>query len=398
MNTQTKSKIILALLLSICLSDSSFAQPKDDKKQSMLCQGNYQTEEQAKEQLKKFASLYSDRKGWEVRAKRIRQGILEGAELSPLPKKHSLNSVIHSKRIYDGYTVENVYFESLPGVYVIGSLYRPLTINKKTKLPGILCAHGHGAVDNYGRLQPDMQKLCATFAKMGAVAFAYDMVGFGELAKLGWIHKHPKTLKLQLWNSIRAVDFLLSIGVDPKRIAVTGASGGGTQSFLLAAVDDRIALSIPVVQVSAHFFGGCQCESGMPIHKSETHETNNVEIAACAAPRPQLIISDGGDWTKNVDKVEFPYIRNVYKLFGKESKVENLHLANEKHDYGPSKRTGAYNFLAKYFGLSLKNVTAKDGTIDESKITIEDKDKMIVFDERHPLPTNIIKTNDDVKW
>jgi len=370
-----------------------------EEKKPILCQGNYQTEEQAKEQLAKFAASYSNLDEWKSRAANIREGILRGAELLPLPKKCPLNPIIHSKREYAGYTVENAAFESLPGVFVTGNLYRPRT--GVGPFPAVLCPHGHfSSPGDYGRFRPDMQKRCATLARMGAVVFAYDMVGYGDWKNAGWDHGRPKALKLQLWNSIRTVDFLTSLAdVDPKRIGVTGASGGGTQTFLLTAVDDRVTVSVPTVMVSAHFFGGCNCESGMPIHKSSRHETNNVEIAALAAPRPMLLISDGQDWTKNTPHVEYPHIRSIYELYGAAHNVEYVHLADEGHDYGYSKRIAAYEFLAKHLGLSLVTVKKPDGSIDESFVTIEEQKNMYAFDDNHPRPANAVKPDaKDLPW
>lgn len=361
------------------------------EKKPQLCQGNYHSEEAAIEQLAKFDRSYSNLAEWKARAEHIRQSILRGTELSPLPEKCALNPIVHSKRKHKGYTVENIAFESLPGVFVTGNLYRPR--RGKGPFAGILCPHGHwGKPDNYGRFRANMQKRCATLARMGAVVFAYDMVGYGDSKNAGFDHKGSKVLKLQLWNSIRAVDYLTSRkDVDPKRIGVTGASGGGTQSFLLTAVDDRIAVSVPTVMVSAHFFGGCDCESGMPIHKSGDHETNNADIAALAAPRPQLLISDGQDWTKNTPNVEFPYIRNVYSLYDAQDKVEYVHLSDEGHDYGPSKRLGAYKFLAKHLKLVLSKVSKPDGSIDESFVVIEEYEGLYVFNDEHPRPAHAIK-------
>lgn len=385
-----RSLVLIAVGLLSGAAVVSIGVEKVSEKKPQLCQGNYLTKEQGRQQLESFAKTYSTLEQWRQRAARIKEGILRGAELIHTPKRCPLNPIVHSKRSYNGYTVENVAFESLPGVFVTGSLYRPL--EGEGPFPAVLCPHGHWSdPNNYGRFRPDMQKRCATLARMGAIVFAYDMVGWGDWKNAGWNHKRPKVLKLQLWNSIRSVDFITSLkDVDPNRVAVTGASSGGTQSFLLVAVDDRIAVSVPVVMVSAHFFGGCDCESGMPIHKSDTHETNNAEIAALAAPRPQLIISCGKDWSKNTPKVEYPYIRNVYRLYGAETRVENIHLPNEGHDYGLSKRIGAYKFLAKHLGLSLEKVTRPDGTIDESFVTIENLEDMLVFNTEHPRPAHAI--------
>lgn len=383
----------LILCLLCCTYFKVMAQ---EDQESMLCMGDYQTEEEAVEQLKRLKSEFSTLKEWKNRTQIIRNGILQGAELVPLPDKTPLNPIYRNKREYDGYSVENVAIESLPGVFVTGSIYRPLSTNEK--LAGILSSHGHwGEPKDYGRYREDMQKRCATLAKMGAVVFAYDMLGYGEMREWGIVHRHSKTLKTQLWNSIRALDFISSLpDVDDKRLAMTGASGGGTQTFLLAAVDDRIAVSVPAVMVSAHMFGGCIGESGMPIHKSKSHETNNVEIAALAAPRPMLLISDGGDWTLNNPKVEYPYIRDVYKLYGKEELVENWHLPNDKHDYGYSKREGMYPFMAKHLGLDLKKVTNDKGVVDEDGVEIEHIYQMRIFNSLNPLPAHAVRSNDEI--
>jgi hypothetical protein len=356
-----------------------------------LCVGDYQSEPAARHQLEKFASGYSNIKEWRARARRVRQGILKGAGLLPAPRRGALNPIIHSRREYQGYAVENFSIESLPGFFVTGNLYRPLSA--KPPWPAVLCPHGHFLYPaGGGRFRPDMQLRCATLARMGAVVLSYDMVGWGDSTQT--THEHPRVLALQLWNSIRSLDFLESLpDIDRERIGITGASGGGTQTFLLTAVDDRVAVSVPADMVSAHFFGGCKCESGLPIHRSAGHETNNADIAALAAPRPQLLISCGEDWTKNNPLVEFPYLRNVYRLFGAAGAVENVHLAEEGHDYGPSKRAAAYKFFARHLALDMsriENPACFEG-IDESGVVIERPEIMRVFDGRHPRPAHALR-------
>jgi hypothetical protein len=349
-----------------------------------LCQGAYFTEEQGKTFLD--LTTVNSKDAWEARAIKIRKQIREGMDLQTVPARPKSKPIITGKRIMDGYSIENVAFESLPGIYVTGNLYRPL--KKQKSYAGILCPHGHG--DNpEGRFREQTQKRCATLARMGAVVFVWDMIGQGDSKQCQ--HKLAKGLKLQTINSIRSLDFISSLpGVDKERIAMTGESGGGTQTFILTALDNRIKVSVPAVMVSAYFFGGCTCESGMPIHKKGDYQTNNVEIAALTAPRPMLLISDGGDWTKNTPLVEFPFMQNVYGLYGKRGLVENVHLPDEKHDYGPSKRKAMYAFMAKHLHLDIKSVSDQQGNVDEGPVKVLDQKDLTVFDAQHPRPANAV--------
>ncbi len=372
---------IVSFLLLLVGNRVLFAQPNLEKPN--LRQSNYFNYEQAVKEHQYLSELYDNKRSWKKRTKLIKQGILDGAEIANFKAGEKIKATIHSKKILNGYTVENVFFESISGIYVTGNLYKP--INFKGKIPGILAPHGHGSDLRFGEAT---QQRCASMARMGAIVFAYDMIGYGDMKQCD--HTISKALKIQLINSLRALDFIFQMPeVDTKRIAVSGESGGGTQTFLLAAIDQRVKFSVPVVMVSGYFFGGCVCESGMPIHVSANHATTNVEIAACIAPKPLLLVSDGDDWTKNNPDLEFPHIQRIYEFFNEKDKVENVHLPTEKHDYGPSKRKAAYVFLAKHVGLDLSKA-------DETQNIYLTKDDLRVFNSAFPLPENAIQGNEAI--
>lgn len=373
------------LLLMFLLITTGYAQEK------MLCVGPFWTEDEANLKMKEFAALWNDRGSWEKRAAMIRQHIIEGMKLDQMPDiKGNFNPQITSTRQLDGYIAENIRIESFPGFYITGNIYRP--VESSGRNAAVLCPHGH-LKDK--RLKEDVQYRSAVLARMGAVVFAYDMVGHGDSHQVD-SHQMPIAMLLQTWNSKRVLEYLLSRpDVDATRIGITGGSGGGTQTFLLTAIDDRITASVPCVQVSAHFFGGCVCESGMPIHKSEHHQTNNVEIAALCAPRPMLIISDGNDWTRNTPRVEYPYIQRVYALYDAEHRVENVHLQAEKHDYGYSKRAAMYNFFAYHLKLNSGKVTWSP-TVSEEFVTILPSDELKVYTNDNPMPKDALMGNEAI--
>ncbi len=238
--------------------------------------------------------------------------MLEAIGLSPLPAKPASKPIITAKRKMNGYTIENVAIETLPGVYVCGSLYRPL--KQKGKAPIVLCPDGHFGG---GRYRPDSQYRCAMLARMGALAFSYDLFAWGESLLQFQTADHRKSLAMtmQALNSIRILDYLSSLKeADPERVAISGASGGGSQTMLITAIDDRIKVSVPVVMLSVLFLRWLSVWKAVcRVHLCEGG-TNNVEMASMAAPRPQLVISDGKDWSDHVPEIEYPQLQKVYKL------------------------------------------------------------------------------------
>jgi dienelactone hydrolase len=348
---------------------------------------------------------------WEARKKELREQVLVANGLWPLPEKTPLRPVIHGKIDRDGYTIEKVFFASYPGHYVCGNLYRPK--GTKGKQPGVLSPHGHwssgpkggrkydagekaaqaqvkqGAEKTIAGARYPLQARCAQLARLGCVVFHYDMVGYADSQQID--HRVGFTdvkaelrlqnfMGLQTWNSIRALDFLLSLpDVDAKRIGVTGASGGGTQTFILCAVDDRPTAAFPAVMVSTAMQGGCTCENCSYLRQG----TGNVELAGLFAPKP-LGMTGADDWTKEIETKGLPELKVLYKLYGAEKQVMAKCLRQFGHNYNQVSREVMYNWFNKHLGLG-----QKEPVVEKAFVPVPPAE-LSVFDKAHPMPKDAV--------
>jgi dienelactone hydrolase len=297
--------------------------------------------------------VFATRDAWEQRAAFLRKQILASAGLLPMPEKRPLNAQVFGKLERDGYTVEKVLLETLPGFYLGGNLYRPR--GQQGPFPGVVSPHGHWA---YGRLENtalvSVPGRSISLARQGYVVFTYDMIGQNDTDQIPHHFSEARydiwnigPMGIQLWNSIRATDFVTSLpDVDPARIVATGASGGGTQTFFLMAVDDRIKAAAPVNMISATSQGGV-CENAANL-RAGWPDFSNMVVGALMAPRPLILISNGGDWTVETPKEVFPGIQSIYRLYGAENNVRNVHFPQFIHNYNKESREAVYQFFNQH--------------------------------------------------
>ncbi len=322
---------------------------------------------------------------WNLRRAYLREHVLESAGLLPMPEKTPLHPEVFGEITKSDYSVSKVYFESLPGFLVTGNLYRPIGDGP---FPAVLAPHGHWA---YGRLENtalnSVPGRAINLARQGFVVFTYDMVGYNDSQQVPHTFSGQREYLwglslsgLQLWNSIRSIDFLESLPyVRRDAIAMTGESGGGTQTFLASAVDDRIAVSVPVNMISLHMQGGCLCENPPGLRL----DTTNVEIAATIAPRPLLMISATGDWTAETLEKEYPAVRAIYDLFDAADRVQAVRITAD-HNYNKESREAMYVWMARW--LQHKPADVK---VAERSFVPESLPNLLVFHGR-ALPSNAV--------
>jgi dienelactone hydrolase len=326
---------------------------------------------------------------WEAHKAHLRGQILSAAGLMPLFPKNDLHPQIFGRIEKADYSIEKVLLETLPGYYLGGNLYRPRRAAPADGFPVVLAPHGHW---DYGRLEhttiASVPARAISLARQGYVVLAYDMVGYNDTLQTPHDFGDKPVeqlwgfgpLGLQLWNSIRAVDFLEALpGVNRRKIGVTGASGGATQTMMIQAVDDRIQFSAPANMVSFIMQGGSLCENAPNLRVG----TNNVEIASMMAPRPMFMAAATEDWTRHMMEEEFPAVRAVYDLYGKRDNVDAL-LLQAPHNYNKANREAMYAFFGKHV---LGNPDASQFV--ERSIHVEKLQDMLVLQNRK-LPDNAI--------
>lgn len=361
----------------------------------------------------------SSKEAWEHRAAELRRQLLVANGLWPMPPRPPIAATVHGAVDRKEYTVERVYFQSSPGLFVTGSLFKPKNI--RGKVPVILCPHGHwqnGRFFDHGEkvIQEEIQKgaekypvggryplqaRCMQLARMGCIVFHYDMLGYADSVPISQVLAHGfraqrssmsslehwglfsaqaelrllSVMGLQTFNSIRALDWVSSLpDVDTTRIGVTGASGGGTQTFMLTAVDDRPAAAFPAVMVSTAMQGGCTCENASYLRI----DTGNVEIAALTAPRP-LGMSAADDWTRDLETKGLPELKKLYAMLGVPENVEGKYFPFP-HNYNYVSRAMMYEFFNKHFTLGLNSPIVEE---DYLPLT---RDELTVWSESHPRP------------
>ncbi len=364
------------------------------------------------------------REEWARRAEEIRLRIQVSQGLWPEPTRTPLEPVIHGRIDRGDYTVEKVFFQSAPGLFVTGNLYRPKQVTGK--VPAVLFAHGHWTDARLSESSPAelrqeiatgaerfedggrsrFQSLCVQLARMGCVVWQWDMLGNADSQQIsmalahGFAKQRPEmntlenwglfspqaeanlqsVMGLQTWSAIRSLDFVLGLPeVDPQRIAMTGASGGGTQTMLLAAIDPRVALSFPAVMVSTAMQGGCTCENASLLRVG----MGNVDIAALFAPKPQGLTT-ANDWTRDMATQGFPELKQLYTLLGASNAVMLHRGEHFPHNYNAVVRSAFYTWLNRHFQLGQTN------PVIERDYAFLSASELTVWDAQHPAP----KAND----
>jgi dienelactone hydrolase len=301
---------------------------------------------------------------WQTTRLAWRKQLAEMLGLDPMPERTPLNVTKTGEVQGDGFVVEKMHYQSLPGLYVTANLYRPAKAGGK--LPAILYVCGHASVVKDGVSlgnKTGYQHHGEWFARHGYVCLIVDTVQLGEIrgehhgtyskGRWWWMSRGYTPAGVEAWNGIRGVDYLLSRpDVDPAKLGVTGRSGGGAYSWWVAALDDRIKAAAPTAGITTlrnHVVDGaveghCDC-----MFMVNTYRWDYDKVAALVAPRPLLILNTDKDGIFPLDGVISVYsnTRRIYKALGAEAKI-GLQIAEGPHKDTQPLNDGAFHWFERW--------------------------------------------------
>ena len=335
---------------------------------------------------------------WQAKRKVYREQLFEMLGLKPLPEKTDLKPVVTGKVEHEQFTVENIHYQSRPGLYVTANLYIPKGLEKPA--PAILYVCGHALVKKDGVSlgnKTAYQHHAAWFARHGYVCLVIDSLQLGEIEgihhgtyryKMWWWNSRGYTpAGVEAWNCIRALDYLQTRKeVDANRFGVTGRSGGGAYSWWISALDDRIKVAVPVAGITDlqnHVVDGCvegHCDC---MYIVNTFGWDYPLVAALVAPRPLLISNSDKDTIFPLDGVIRLHekVRNIYHLYGAEKNL-GLNITEGPHEDTQELRIHAF----VWFNRFLKDDSA---LIDKPAVPFFEPEQLRVFKE---LPADEINT------
>jgi dienelactone hydrolase len=292
----------------------------------------------------------------------LRRKLEDSLGVARLPWPPALRPRVVGSLRYKRYRIEKVVYESLPGVLVPAHLYLPEGAERPA--PAILFYPGHWWPDSKAR--PDFQAFCINMARLGFVVLSFDPFGQGERGVSSRDHRRTEALLVGVaqqgfaeYETRCALEYLLSRQeVDPKRVGITGASGGGYNTWITAALDDRIAAAVPVVGTSEFFEQIRVCRPLDWYHAAEhchfvpglIRYANNHELLAMAAPKPILIVAASQDQSFPLAGVRevADYGRSLYKSYGADEKIGLVVDEAEGHGYQRIKREAAYGWFLRW--------------------------------------------------
>jgi cephalosporin-C deacetylase-like acetyl esterase len=337
---------------------------------------------------------------WQSKRPRLKQEYLDMLGLWPLPEKTPLHTTVTGKLERDDFIIEKLHFQSRPGLYVTGNLYRPKT--STGRLPTVLYVCGHSGRGRDGN-KTAFQDHGMWFATHGYVCLIIDTLQLGEIpgihhgtyceGRWWWQARGYTPAGVECWNGIRAIDYLVSRpDVDPDRLAVTGISGGGAATFWIAAADDRVRCAVPVSGMSdlesyvTHkvINGHCDC-----MFLINTYQWEWTTIAALIAPRPLLFCNSDKDSIFPMDGNEriIARLRKLYAMYGKPDFV-NDHVSHGGHDYRPDLRIAIFQWINKH----LKN---EMGPVEDANFKPIAGKELRVFPEVKDIPKDAINSKID---